>query len=308
MGTKTTLQYSHLNFPPDFPVIGYVDKHWILSDEESGYLHCHNCLEIGYCHKGNGSFLIENKNVRFSDEDIIVICPNTMHISKSDHDTSSEWEYIYIDVASLVQEYLTTEVDVLSIFMFDSPDFPNNLSGREFPVLKNLLFHIFSELREKKDQYQLNTALLCIVFLTELTRILPRKSSSSFCPIEARLAIYPALEYVAANYMNPIKMNLLADTCHLSPTHFRRLFRGLMQMSPLDYLNRIRVQKACELLYSTEESVLTIALAVGFTDNTAFNRNFRRIMGMTPLKWRKQSRSFKKNDMVFSIFPSPPWE
>lgn len=231
-----------------------------------------------------------------------------MHITKSTDGTTSEWEYLYIDVPSLAKKYLTSELEILSIFMFDSPNFPNNFSGKEFPTLKKLLFLIFSELRERKEHYQLNTALMCIVFLTELSRILPKKADSSSCPFEARLTIYPALQYVSENYMNPIKIDTLAQTCHLSPTHFRRLFRAIMQMSPLDYLNRIRVQKSCELLYRTEDPVLTIALNVGFSDNTAFNRNFSRIMGTTPLKWRKQSRSFKKNNIVFSIFPLPPWE
>ena len=100
-----------------------------------------------------------------------------------------------------------------------------------------------------------------------------------FCYQKNKMTIYPAILYVEEHYMEPIAIEVLADACCLSLTHFRRLFKVIMNETPLDYVNRIRINKSCELLYNTEDSVLSIALQVGFSGNTSYNRNFRTIMG-----------------------------
>ncbi|MDO5425512.1 MAG: AraC family transcriptional regulator [Eubacteriales bacterium] len=296
------LEYSHYNLPLNFPILGLTGDQWFLPDDEITYLHCHNCLEIGFCHRGNGELLVENKLFPFTDDDISVVCPNTMHKSKSQKGTTSDWEYVYIDTGMLFQDYLIPGYDKASLFMFDYPDFPNIISGREHPALKTLLLLILGELREKKEDFELHTACLCVSFLIELARILPKESETPFSSLKTRLAIYPAIEYIEKNYMNPIKIETLADACALSLTHFRRLFKAIMHASPLDYVNRVRVHKACELLYNTEDPVLDIALAVGFSDNTGLNRNFTRIMGCPPMKWRNRTRAVPKKNMEFSIF------
>lgn len=296
------LEYSRYNLPVDFPILGLIGSKWSLPDDEITFLHCHNCLELGFCRGGDGILLVENKTFTFTDEDISVVCPNTMHKSKSAKGTESQWEYLYIDTSRLFKEYLTADFSEIPVLMFDSPDFPNIISGRKNPRLKELFLHMLQELREEKEEYQLTTACLCISFLLELTRLLPKDSESRSSNRKTRLAIYPAIQFIEQHYMEEIRMEMLSSACGLSLTHFRRLFKAIMCESPLDYLNRIRINKSCELLYNTEETILDISLLVGFSGNTSYNRNFTRIMGTTPHQWRKTTRSFKKNHMEFSVF------
>lgn len=297
-----TLEYSRYILPVDFPILGLLGPDWSLPDDEITFLHCHNCLEIGFCYGGSGILLVENKKFRFSEEDISVVCPNTMHKSKSDKGTESQWEYLYVDTERLFHEYLSVDFEKRSLLMFDSPDFPNIVSGRENPELKNLLLHILKELRDGREGYRLDTACLCISFLLELTRILPVDSGAGISNVKNKMAIYPAIQYIDRHYMENFRMEVLASECGLSLTHFRRLFKAIMNESPLDYLNRIRINKSCELLYDTERTVLDIAMAVGFSGNAAYNRNFMRIMETTPSRWRRTTRSFKKSHMEFSVF------
>lgn len=60
--------------------------------------------------------------------------------------------------------------------------------------------------------------------------------------------IAAALDYVRMEYMHMIRVEELAQECHMSETHFRRLFESCMNMSPVDYINLVRIQKACDLL------------------------------------------------------------
>ena len=300
-----TLEYSHYNLPVDFPIIGLTGPGWTLPDGDITFLHCHNCLELGFCHGGSGILLVENKQYSFEDYDISVVCPNTMHISKSSMGTRSQWEYLYIDTNRLFKEYLVPEFMQAPLFMFDSPDFPNIVSGRKYPELKNLFLNILKEFRDQSENYQLNIACLSISFLLELTRLLPKESKTHYSNQKTKLAIYPAIQYIDKNYAESIKIEKLSSLCSLSLTHFRRIFKAIMGESPLSYLNRVRINKSCELLYNTEESVLDIALKVGFSSNTSYNRNFTALMNTTPLQWRKKSRTIPKNNMNFSIFPVP---
>lgn len=297
-----TLEYSHYNLPVDFPILGLTGSKWTLPDDKVTFLHCHNCLELGYCHNGNGILLVENKTLNFTSQDITVVCPNTMHKSKSCDGTESSWEYLYIDTNRLFQEYLAVEVPHAALLMFDSPDFPNIISGKNHPKLRYLFLDMLHELKTQKSDYQLKTACLAISFLLELIRLLPRESETQFSNLKTKLAIYPAIQYVDEHYMETIRIETLSSLCNLSLTHFRRVFKAIMGESPLDYVNRIRINKSCELLYNTEDTVLDIALQVGFSGNTSYNRNFTNIMKITPLQWRKKTRAITKNNLEFSIF------
>lgn len=57
-----------------------------------------------------------------------------------------------------------------------------------------------------------------------------------------------ALEYINSHYEEDIKIKELADWCHISETHFRRMFSAYTSMSPLEYINQIRIKNACEYL------------------------------------------------------------
>ena len=82
-------------------------------------------------------------------------------------------------------------------------------------------------------------------------------------------------------------MKYLQERCQVSGTHCRRLFVGIMGWSPLEFLQNLRVSRACDLMLTSDTSILSISLAVGFDSVSSFNRQFAKIVGMPPSKWRK---------------------
>ena len=115
------------------------------------------------------------------------------------------------------------------------------------------------------------------------------------------------LDYVSYHYMEDIKVEDLANICHISETHFRRVFTSYMKVSPLEYINTVRVYTACELLETTEDPVADIAHKCGFTTNSTFNRNFKQLMGVTPLEWRKRPESYEQQLLRFDIHSEKGW-
>ena len=93
----------------------------------------------------------------------------------------------------------------------------------------------------------------------------------------------------------------------MSETHFRRTFSAYMKMSPLEYINLVRIQTACEYLKKTDVPVSDIAYKCGFTTMSTFNRNFKQIMGIAPYEWRKRPENFEQQLLKFQIHSEAGW-
>lgn len=89
---------------------------------------------------------------------------------------------------------------------------------------------------------------------------------------------------------------LSAETKELgiSQNHLIHLFRQQFHMTPTEYINQLRVQKAIDLLINTDINILNIALLCGFGSLSNFYEFFKRQAKLTPSKYRKQSRGDKK--------------
>ena len=96
-----------------------------------------------------------------------------------------------------------------------------------------------------------------------------------------------ALDYIDANYMHPITLQQLADASSMTPKSFCRFFRSMTQQTPMDFVNRQRIEHACDELASTTDSVTDIALACGFNDLSYFIKIFKRYMGVTPRAYQR---------------------
>jgi len=95
-----------------------------------------------------------------------------------------------------------------------------------------------------------------------------------------------ALQYMAANYAQPLTAAFVAGELGLSPNYFSTLFRETVGVSFREQLMRIRIEESKQLLRSTSDSLTDIAVAMGFADQSYFCKTFKRITGMTPGKYR----------------------
>ncbi len=82
----------------------------------------------------------------------------------------------------------------------------------------------------------------------------------------------------------------LADACHMGYSTFRRHFKDIVGYAPKEYILRVRLRKAKELLAFTQESVTEIAKNVGFADPYYFSRVFHDKEGLSPSLFRAQQR------------------
>jgi len=101
-------------------------------------------------------------------------------------------------------------------------------------------------------------------------------------------AILQAQVFLDSHYPNKIKMSKLSGLCHMSERTFLRHFHQSTGFKPSEYIQRLRTQKACELLEQTKKSFDLIATEVGYEDSSACRKVFVRILGLTPKQFRQR--------------------
>jgi AraC family transcriptional regulator len=101
-------------------------------------------------------------------------------------------------------------------------------------------------------------------------------------------ALRRALDYMQDNLAATLTVEDVAQAAHLSPYHFSRLFKDATGFAPHQYLIKVRIERAKELLLnSTRCSLAQVASEVGFFDQAHFTRHFKRIEGVTPAVMRQ---------------------
>lgn len=96
--------------------------------------------------------------------------------------------------------------------------------------------------------------------------------------------------YLSRHMADPVSLDDLCSRFHFSKNHIIHLFRAESGVTPVEYLNRLRLQKARHLLESTAEPLESVALDCGFRSYSHFYRMFCRESGMSPIQWRQKSR------------------
>lgn len=286
---KTVIEYRNYELPMNFPILLLTGDRWHISDVKSGKLHFHNCLEIGICHSDSGTIEFDNKPVSFKEGDMTFISRNVPHTTYSSKGEASLWSYIFIQPDEFLKNYFGDSSPYADIFNDMMQNLQLIINRNEYPSIYHILRTVMVEMQDKEMNYQLSVRGLMLSLFMKLMRIYAKemgKKAEDKEIHENAIVISPALDYIKKNYMMNFPIEDLADMCHLSQTHFRRVFHEIMNTSPLNHLNTTRILQSCILLRTTEESILSISEQVGFRSVSSYNRHFSEIMGTQPSEWR----------------------
>ena len=306
---KPKMEFRYYQMPAGSPILALLGQKWVQHyGENIDYLHFHNYLEIGFCYEGQGRMLLGEEEVRFSGREFSVIPPNYPHTTDSDLGTISRWEYLFIDVEGFLRSFLDTPVKADKVIqrIYSKALF---LEENQSPSISAKILKIMNIMRDGEEFYLEEAKGILASLLVEIARLNRRSEEERVEEEKRKLTnmITRVQDFVSYHYMEDIKVKDLAQSCHISETHFRRVFTSYMKMSPLEYINTVRINTACELLETTDAPVADIAHKCGFTTNSTFNRNFKHLMGVTPLEWRKRPESYEQQLLRFDIHSEKGW-
>lgn len=97
-----------------------------------------------------------------------------------------------------------------------------------------------------------------------------------------------ALSYIARNYQRELLLEEVAEHVHLNPYYFSKVFKQQTGETFIDYITRIRIEKAKQWMGNKEMSLKEICYLVGYNDPNYFSRVFKKVTGMTPSAYRSQ--------------------
>lgn len=95
-----------------------------------------------------------------------------------------------------------------------------------------------------------------------------------------------AIQYISKNFSEPLSLEAVAGQVHLNPAYFSTLFKQATGSSFKEYLNMVRVEESKRLLSNTDYSLIDIAVATGFEDQSYFSKVFKKYTGLTPKQYR----------------------
>ena len=282
---RDVVEYRIYDLPVDLPVFTLSGEQWRLSDQPSSRLHFHNCMEIGFCKSDSGYIRFEEEIVPFRAGDIFLIPRHVPHTTCSTKGCRSLWSYLFLDLDVLAR----SAIDAAKPAAGQSTQWPSKYIKLSAGNLSPRLGFLANCMLEEALHPQAETSHLLRVYAMALSAELDRYFSSAAPAVSKPSKLFPlkpALEYILDHYMEPCDTETLASMCHLSQTHFRRLFLACMDATPLQFVISTRIYQACILLANANEPVLSIAQAVGMPSASSFNRNFQQVVGMSPRQYR----------------------
>ncbi|ARB26692.1 AraC family transcriptional regulator [Pseudomonas tolaasii] len=96
-----------------------------------------------------------------------------------------------------------------------------------------------------------------------------------------------AVDYIFAHYARDLPLEEVAEHLGMKPTYFSRVFRQATGRCFIEFVNRLRISKSCELLADGVKSVTDVCFESGFNNISNFNRRFQQQKGMTPSHYRR---------------------
>lgn len=285
---NNVVEYRVYDLPLDFSMILLHGDEWRISDVLSNRLHFHNCFEIGLCHTDGGIMVFEDRTLPFQAGDVTCIPRHIPHTTCSTKGTRSLWSYIFLDMEQLLGPAVLGE-NAADRSLPGSLDQHWVFSRSQHPRIYFLVTCIVEEVLDKKHDHPTVIRHMLMILYHELIRHQSAEREGEAGKSRYSFKLKPAFEHIAQNYMDPISVDELAAMCQLSTTHFRRLFASAVGESPVGFLNTTRINQACALLLTTNDSILSIAGAVGFATISSFNRYFSQVMGVSPREYRNPS-------------------
>ncbi len=261
---------------------------------DSGYrkLHYHDAQEINLIKNGSGFYIINGERYEFEKGDILLMNSNDLHCA---YETKDLVMLVVMFDAAWFYSNLRFEPELLAPFSEMGLHFTNQLDRThpKMPLLRSTLMDMETEHNLAQASYGAVVYAKLLCFLSYVNRYLRQENvNCGKGPIsEAQLdKVRTALNAMDEKCAYPWTLEQLASLGYLSPSRFSSLFVRIVGMSPVDYLIRLRLDRACHMLENTDEKIVNIAMECGFRTLSNFNRLFKRHIGTEPRKFRSRVR------------------
>jgi AraC-like DNA-binding protein len=258
----------------------------------------HDHFEIVYMRKGRAIFEIAGKKVSLEPNEVILIQPNQQHSFSVPDNIRCEFIVLrFMFVESSKHNAVTVSPDEFMVSLSDNAEkaFVKCKVGRN-SELANVINRICINNAKKSElDYAILNWLLFMEMFVYISRAIKEgsgKKSRHMCTTELA---HEAREFIIDNYMKDISLADISNYVFLSQSYFSRVFKEEYNVSPIQFLLRLRIKEAKNLLANSNMKMGDIALKVGFSTQQRFNEVFKKYVSMSPHEYRKRSKANRLN-------------
>lgn len=233
-----------------------------------------------------GIYTIGNRDYKVEPGDIFVVRSNEKHRITEVHQAGMI-ENIMFDSIFLWKEDNYYGMNFLSAFKSDIDGFESKIDkdSNIYPIVLQMIRNIYSEFERKQFGYAQMVKMHMYTLLFNIAR------NNGFTKDDTELndvqlnSIHKAIQYIDDHLCENMTIPLLAKKVNLSTNYFRILFKQVVGISPIKYINSKRIERAIGLLEKYRGNMLALALECGFNSTANFNRAFRMYTGQVPSKY-----------------------
>lgn len=236
--------------------------------------------QIIYCTSGSGVLKVADDEYLVEAGDVMYIPSNVPH---EYYPTETIWELHWLvfdgkDVGSIMQHCKLVKAKLVHI---------NDLSSLE-TIFKKILY----SMRTNYYCGGFDRSSLMYSFLIELSKLMYLQENTHYNQQLKQLK--PVLDYINANYQREITLPELANIINITPQYLCRIFKNCLNVRPVEYIVKKRIQQAKILLVEDKLNVAEISLKVGYNDCSYFCAIFKKHESLSPAEFRSLHRNANK--------------
>lgn len=227
-----------------------------------------------YCVDGCGWYKIGDKQYQVNTNEFFMLPKNEEHAYGSDekHPWSIYWVHFGGDMLGFFNEMNVVKEHI------------KPMSIRNNSEVFALFSKIYKTLQNGYSTDNLIFANMCLshfltLFIYNSKHLVDVQSDKTDC-------VESAIAYMKKNIDGNISLDELSKVNNYSTSRFSNLFKQKTGYAPIDYFIQMKMQKACQQLDFSDQSIKSIAYTLGFDDPYYFSRRFRKVIGMSPNKYR----------------------
>ncbi|HEY5587280.1 MAG TPA: AraC family transcriptional regulator [Ruminiclostridium sp.] len=262
--------------------------------------HKHQFIEIAFLAFGSCVHTYHKSDVRLIPGDVFIITPHEEHSYKIDSKTviynclfypqvlGEDWDKLKeiknIYDLLIVEPFYRSEVGSQEIL---------HLNPSEVIYVESVLKTMLQEQEQKLLGFELMHKSNLAILLCLLGRVWKKQLVESEILYEGkRDLLTEALQFIETNINSQLNIKKIASQVYLSPNYFRKVFKEKTGLTPIEYINKIRIARAFKLLSENNASISQAAEAVGINDLNYFSRLFKSLAGCSPSEVKKKSELY----------------
>ncbi|MBQ8281283.1 MAG: helix-turn-helix domain-containing protein [Lachnospiraceae bacterium] len=258
------------------------------SRNEQEHVHPNN-LELAFILAGQGQYKVDGKIYDVKQGDMIICNPGVKHQSIITDPDNPTLEFIcgFSDVHFADMQKDTIELPDGEACLTFSSEIRREISRCCYEIIEE-------NYSIQPGRYYIIKAqivkMLVLIFRTIKGDAPVEQEATSFESYSRTYVVNKIIKYLNDNYDKKISLDQIASNMYLSPVYISKMFKEKTGDSPINYLIRIRLEKAKEMLESdTNESIKQIAANVGYDDVYHFSKLFKKYYGISPLNFKRSN-------------------